>query len=134
MVTPVLKLPNINEQFILQTKRQIQVKEQFFNTRMVSRNQLLMPIRNLHHHKLSVPQLKKSILLLFGLFRNFRDICSAKNSFLRQIISHCFFFFYLSLSCRMQVNEMDTAFTAVQNRIMAIKGAENVGAECLSSL
>lgn len=74
---------------------------------MVSRNQLLMQIRNLHHHKLSIPQLKKSFSLIFvpEIFVRQRVLIGDKS------LAISLFMSVYGVECK--VNEMGTAFTAV---------------------
>lgn len=95
---------------------------------MVSRNQLLMQIRNLHHHKLSIPQLKKSFSLIFGLFRNFQKYLCGKEFSLE---TNHWPLVYLCQSTVSNARLMKWALLLrpFRFRIMAIKGAD-----CLSSL
>lgn len=115
MVTPVLKLPNINEQFILQ----IDASDIGIGAVLQYENGIKKPVayanKKLASSQTKCSTVEKEYFAIIWAVQKFQRYLFGKEFFFEtdyQPLFFCFFF-YLSLSCRMQVNEMDTAFTAV---------------------
>lgn len=116
MVTPVLKLPNINEQFILQ----IDASDIGIGAVLQYENGIKKPVayanKKLASSQTKCSTVEKEYFAIIWVVQKFQRYLFGKEFFFETDYQPLFFFvffFYLSLSCRMQVNEMDTAFTAV---------------------
>lgn len=110
MVTPVLKLPNINEQFILQ----IDASDIGIGAVLQYENGIKKPVAYANKKLASSQTVEKEYFAIIWAVQKFQRYLFGKEFFFETDYQPLFFFFfYLSLSCQMQVNEMDTAFTAV---------------------